>query len=184
MIEFAVETSAIDGLVIATMKQVADERGAVREFFRRSAFEAAGLTGLGELRQVNVTESRRGAVRGFHAEAMTKLVAVVHGRALGAYVDMRHDSPTFGAVLSVDLVAGTQVLVPSGVANAFQALDDGTQFAYCFDDEWHPGMPGNACTPLDPALGVAWPIPVDPDDRAQISVKDLSAPTFEEATRA
>jgi dTDP-4-dehydrorhamnose 3,5-epimerase len=38
-----------------TMKQVSDERGTVREYFRRSAFEAAGLTELGPFLQVNVT---------------------------------------------------------------------------------------------------------------------------------
>ena len=184
VIDFAFVSSAIEGMVIVTMKQVADDRGAVREFFRRSAFEAAGLTELGPFQQVNVTETRRGAVRGIHAEDMTKLVAVVHGEAFGVYVDMRRGSSTFGAVETVSLVPGIQVLVPRGVGNSFQAITDGTQFAYCFDQEWQPGMAGTACTPLDPALGVEWPVPIDVDDRAQISAKDLAAPTFEEATRA
>ncbi len=80
----------------------------------------------------------------------------------------------------MDLVPGTQVLVPAGVGNGFQSLVDGTQYAYCFDQEWRPGMPGVACNPLDPALGIDWPIAVDPDDRAQVSAKDLAAPTFAE----
>ena len=46
------------------MKQVTDERGTVREFFRRSAFEAAGLPAIEPFVQVNVTESRRGAIAG------------------------------------------------------------------------------------------------------------------------
>lgn len=181
MIDFAVQASAIEGVVIVTMKQVSDERGTVREFFRRSAFEAAGVTDLGPFQQVNVTETRRGAVRGIHAEDMTKLVAVVYGEAFGVYVDMRAGSSTFGAVQSVTLVPGTQVLVPRGVGNSFQAIADGTQFAYCFDQEWRPGMTGAACSPLDPALGIDWPLPIDIDDRSQISAKDLAAPTFEEA---
>ncbi|WP_116999042.1 dTDP-4-dehydrorhamnose 3,5-epimerase family protein [Desertimonas flava] len=184
MIDFAVQPSAIDGLVIVTMKQISDERGTVREFFRRSAFESAGVVDLGPIEQVNVTETRRGAVRGIHAEHMTKLVAVVFGEAFGVYVDMRRESSTFGAVETVTLVPGTQVLVPRGVGNSFQAIADGTQFAYCFDQEWRPGMAGTACTPLDPALGIEWPLPIDVDDRAQISEKDLAAPTFQEATRA
>lgn len=184
MIDFVVESSAIEGLLIGTMKQISDERGTIREFFRRSAFESAGVTGLGSFQQVNVTETRRGAVRGIHAEDMAKLVAVVYGEAFGVYVDMRSDSPTFGALETVTLVPGTQVLVPNGVGNSFQAIADGTQFAYCFDDEWRPGMAGAACSPLDPALGIEWPLPIDTDDRAQISAKDLAAPTFEEATRA
>ena len=177
IVEFEHRTTAIDGLVVLTMKQVTDDRGTVREFFRASAFEEAGLAPAGAFRQINVTETRRGALRGLHAEAMTKLVAVVAGDALGAYVDLRPASPTCGAVDTVRLVAGTQVLVPNGVANGFQALADATQYVYCFDDEWRPGMDGSACNALDPALGIDWPLPVDPDDPAQLSAKDRALPT-------
>ncbi|HJR26336.1 MAG TPA: dTDP-4-dehydrorhamnose 3,5-epimerase [Acidimicrobiales bacterium] len=177
LVEFEAQPSAIEGLHVLTMKQVTDDRGTVREFFRESAFEAAGLK-LGRFLQVNVTETRRGGVRGMHAEAMTKLVAVVSGRVLGAWVDLRPPSPTHGAVVARTLGPGDQVLVPAGVGNGFQALEDGTQYLYCFDDEWTPTMAGLACTPLDPALGIEWPIPIDRDDRAQISQKDLDAPLF------
>jgi dTDP-4-dehydrorhamnose 3,5-epimerase len=175
IVDFGVEASGIDGLVVLTMKQVTDERGTVREFFRESAFDGAGLK-LGRFLQVNVTETHRGGVRGMHAESMTKLVAVVAGRVFGAWVDLRPTSPTHGEVVTRTLGPGDQVLVPAGVGNGFQALEDGTQYLYCFDDEWKPGMAGVACTPLDPALGVEWPIPVDREDRAQISQKDLEAP--------
>lgn len=177
IVDFTHRPSAIDGLLVLTMKQVTDERGTIREFFRTSAFEAAGVPPTGTFRQINVTESHRGAIRGLHAEAMTKLVAVVAGEALGAYVDLRVDSPTAGAVETVALVPGTQVLVPNGVANGFQAVVDGTQYAYCFDGEWQPVMAGLACNPLDPDLGIRWPVPVDADDRAQVSAKDLGLPT-------
>ena len=174
IVEFDTAASAIDGLVFGTMRQVSDERGTVRELFRASAFEAAGVR-LDAFRQINVTETQAGAVRGMHAEAMTKLVAVVAGEALGVYVDLRAESSTAGAVVTAPLVPGKQVLVPSGVANGFQALVDGTQYAYCFDHEWHPHMAGTACTPLDPALGIDWPLAIDPEDRAQISAKDVAA---------
>jgi dTDP-4-dehydrorhamnose 3,5-epimerase len=179
IIDLSTSATAIDGLFLITMKQVTDERGTVREFYRESAFEAAGLPSLGPWLQVNVTETIQGGVRGLHAEDMDKLVAVVAGEAFGAYVDARPASPTFGTVVTVTLVPGSQVLVPRGVANGFQATAPGTtQYLYCFDHEWAPGMAGVACTPLDPALGIDWPLPVDPDDRAQISAKDLAAPPF------
>jgi dTDP-4-dehydrorhamnose 3,5-epimerase len=41
-------------------------------------------------------------------------------------------------------------------------------------------MPGRACNPLDPALGIDWPLPIDPGDPAQLSVKDRDAPSFSE----
>lgn len=43
MVPFTVEDTAIDGLRVLRMKQVTDDRGTVREFYRESAFEAAGL---------------------------------------------------------------------------------------------------------------------------------------------
>jgi dTDP-4-dehydrorhamnose 3,5-epimerase len=179
IVDFGVRASAIDGLHIITMKQVTDDRGTVREFYRESAFTDAGLPSLGPWLQVNVTETARGGLRGLHAEDMHKLVAVVAGEAFGAYVDLRADSATYGKVVTVVLRPGVQVLVPRGVANGFQATGDGpTQYLYCFDHEWAPGMAGAACNPLDPALGIEWPLPIDPGDRAQISEKDLNAPVF------
>jgi dTDP-4-dehydrorhamnose 3,5-epimerase len=178
IIDFDARASAIDGLLVVTMKQVTDERGTVRELFRASAFEAVGLTGL-QWRQVNVTETKRGGIRGLHAEAMNKLVAVAAGEAFGAYVDLRPGSATRGAVVTVELRPGVQVFVPRGVGNGFQGVSDvPVQYVYCFDDEWQPGMPGMACNPLDPALAIPWPVPVDPDDRSQVSEKDLNAPLF------
>ena len=169
IIEFASNDAAIEGLRVMTMKQVSDDRGTVREFFR-----ASRLPDAGPWRQVNVTETVAGAIRGMHAEEMTKLVAVVSGAAFAAYVDLRPDSASFGTVVCADLAAGDQVLVPPGVANGFQALEL-TQYLYCFDREWQPDMPGRACTPLDPELAIPWPVPI-----TLISDKDRGAPTLAE----
>jgi len=181
VVDFTFRRGAIDGLLLVTMKQVTDERGTVRELFRRSAFESAGIP-ITHIDQINVTETQsRGAVRGMHAESMTKLVAVAHGRAHGVYADMRRESPTFGTIDAVELVAGTQVLVPPGVANGFQALEDATQYAYCFDREWSPGMPGQAFNPLDPIVADRWPLQFDDTDRHLLSIKDAEAATFQQA---
>ena len=177
IIDFTVADGGIEGLVVVTVKQVSDERGTIRELFRRSAFESAGVE-IDPFRQVNVTESRRGVIRGMHAEEMTKLLSIASGEAFGAYVDLRRSSPTYGVVRTVDLRPGVQVLVPPGVANGFQALTDGCQYVYCFDAEWHPDMPGQAISPLDPGLAIEWPIPVDPDDVTMVSTKDRHAPTL------
>jgi dTDP-4-dehydrorhamnose 3,5-epimerase len=178
LVDFTTRSGAIDGLLVVTMKQAADDRGTVRELFRRSAFDAAGVQ-FGRIEQVNLTETHQlGAVRGMHAESMTKLVTVAHGHAFGIYVDARPDSPTFGMVDEVDLVPGLQVLVPLGVANGFQSLAPGTQYAYCFDHEWSPTMPGVAFNPLDPLVATRWPLAFDADDTRYVSAKDRAAPDF------
>jgi dTDP-4-dehydrorhamnose 3,5-epimerase len=41
-------------------------------------------------------------------------------------------------------------------------------------------MSGVACTPLDTALGIDWPLPIDPDDPSQVSAKDRDAPRLSE----
>lgn len=180
IVDFELRTTDIDGLALIRMKQVTDDRGTVREFFRASAFESAGYS-LPPFTQVNVTETRPGGVRGMHGESMTKLIAIAHGTAYGAWVDTRPESPTRGAVVQLQLEPGVQVLVPEGVCNGFQSTGETpTQYVYCFTSEWVPGMQGVALTPLDPELGIRWPLPIDVDDRAQISQKDLDAPTLAE----
>ncbi len=179
--DLAVHTTAIDGLLVLDLKEVSDERGTVREFFRASRFDGAKLPAVGPWQQVNVTQSGHGALRGLHGEAMTKLVAVVHGEAFGAYVDARPTSSTRGQVATVRLVPGRQVLVPAGVCNGFQTVStDGSQYLYCFDAEWRAGMSGVAVNPLDPALGITWPVPVDPADRSRLSAKDAGLPSLAE----
>jgi hypothetical protein len=44
-------------------------------------------------------------------------------------------------------------------------------------------MPGSAFTPLDPLVLDRWPLPIDPDNSAQISAKDRSALTFTELSQ-
>jgi dTDP-4-dehydrorhamnose 3,5-epimerase len=173
-----VSSSAIFGLALIEMKAVGDERGVVREFYRESAFADAGLPSLGPWVQINVTESRRGAIRGLHGEDMFKLVAIVSGEAFGAYLDTRAGSPTRGAVVTARLLPGTQVLVPKGVCNGFQSVSELTQYLYAFDQEWRPGMAGIAVNPLDPALAIPWPVPVDASDPSQVSAKDANLPPF------
>ena len=169
----------IAGLWQLRPKSITDERGTVREFFRRSAFADTGLAVPERWSQINLTRTRRGAVRGLHGEAMTKLIGLAAGSALGAYLDARKDSATYGRVLTMPLEVGVQMLVPPGVCNGFQALTD-CDYLYCFDAEWRPDLPGVAVRPIDPALNIGWPLPIQASDPASISAKDATAPLFAE----
>lgn len=171
--DMTVSPTAIQGLWKLTPKSIADERGTVREFFRLSAFHEADIGTPGMWRQMNLTATVRGAVRGLHGESITKLVGVVAGEAFGVWLDARPSSASYGAVVTEHMSVGTQLLVPPGVCNGFQAVsDDGCEYLYCFDGEWVPGMQGIAVNPLDPALAIAWPLP------PTLSAKDAAAPAF------
>lgn len=173
---FTVEPTEIAGLHVIEVKQVTDDRGTVRELFRSSEMQGAGFA-LARWAQMNLTASRQGVVRGLHGEEMTKLVTVVTGSAFGAYLDARQDSKTFGHVVTVDLLPGVAVLVAPGICNGFQATADGwTDYFYCFDREWEPGMGGVAVNPFDPALAIGWPLAVDRADRSLLSEKDSALP--------
>ena len=97
----------------------------VREFYRASAFEAAGIP-LPAFQQVNVTQTNPGAIRGMHGESMVKLIAIAHGTAWGAWVDARPESPTRGAVFQtrhlVDALAAIRVPIRVGIHSGEVAL--------------------------------------------------------------
>lgn len=128
--------------------------------------------------QINITESNLGAVRGLHAEGTEKLVGVVSGEGFGVWVDARPTSRTFGEMVTSQLRSGTQVFVPAGVLNGWQSLSSPAQYLYCFSREWTPDMAGVYVTPLDATLAVPWPLGVDAGNRAHVSTKDVSAPTW------
>jgi dTDP-4-dehydrorhamnose 3,5-epimerase len=173
--EFESRVSGIDGLNLITTKQISDERGTIREFFRQSTYASL----LGSCGQINITHSRQCAIRGLHGEDTTKLVGVAAGEAFGAYVDARPASPTYGAVEVVQLVLGLQVLVPRGVLNGFQSVSEGgCEYLYGFDTEWRPDMPGVGAYALDPGLAIPWPLAIDTADRSMLSAKDAALPLF------
>ena len=176
---FSAKDSNIEGLKVISAKMVTDDRGTVRELFRGSVYADVLPAEVNSWKQINLTRTKKGAVRGLHGEAMNKLVTVAYGSVYGAYVDTRPGSRTFGAVQTVHITPGVQVFVPQGVCNGFQALED-TEYLYFFDNEWAPGMPGTALCPLDPELDIKWPIAVDTTDLNQISEKDSKAPTLQE----
>jgi dTDP-4-dehydrorhamnose 3,5-epimerase len=182
--EFGLGPTAIDGLLVIRTKHVEDERGTVREIYRESVFGDLPEGSILPVRQVNLTSTRRGAIRGLHGEDATKLIGLAAGRALGAYLDTRALSASFGTLLTLELEPGTQVLVPSGVCNGFQALTDDCLYLYCFDTEWQGAMRGVAVNPLDPGLAIPWPLMIDRTDRSLLSEKDALLPNFADLSPA
>lgn len=168
--EMAVEPTSIAGLWTVQARQIKDERGVIREFYRHSVFEAAGLPVV--IDQINITQSGLGAIRGVHGEDMHKLLCVAHGRVHAKIV-----CPNPMVVLEFDLEPGRGLFVSAGLGNSFQSLTPDSQYVYGFSMEWKPDLPGYGICPLDPAVG-EWPIAIDPENRAHVSEKDISLPNL------
>ena len=170
--ELRVEATAIPGLLVLRLPVHEDSRGWFKENWQRAKMVELGLPDFGPVQNNVSFNTRRGATRGIHAEPWDKLVSVSTGRVFGAWVDLR-EGPSFGATHSVEVGPDTAVFVPRGVGNSYQALEDATAYSYLVNDHWRPGTTYPAVSLSDPAVGIAWPIPLA---EADISEKDLANP--------
>ncbi len=176
-----VETG-VPGVVAITPRQFPDDRGTFLEWYRFDRLaEAVGRRF--ELRQGNLSVSRRGVLRGLHLAAVpngqAKYVTVVAGSAIDYFVDVRVGSPTFGRWDSVrlDAVDRRAVFLAEGIAHAFLALEDGTTVTYLVNDVYRPGAEFGI-DPLDPEIGLEFPVP---HGELVLSEKDAAAPSLAEA---
>ena len=174
----AVEPTAIDGLLRITPKAVTDDRGTVREFFRTSA-SATPVPVPQSWRQVNLTFTKRGAIRGMHGEAADKLIGIADGTAFGAWVDARRGSATRGLVVRAAGAGRTDVRAgrclqrfPSDVRRRVSILVLLRHRMAALDGR-------GRSEPARPGAAIDWPIP-EPSDPSFVSVKDAAAPRFAE----
>lgn len=162
-----------------------DERGAFLEWYRFDALADAIGHSL-DLRQGNLSVSKRGVVRGVHfADVPTgqaKYVTAVHGAVLDFVVDIRVGSPTYGSWDSVVLDDRDRraVYISEGLGHAFVALTEGACVSYLVSDVYRPGAE-HGVTPLDPEVGLRFPLD---GGEPVLSAKDMSAPTLAEAAAA
>lgn len=157
-----------------------DERGLFKETYVRSKYSALGITD--EFVQDNVSYSRRGVLRGLHADPqMSKLVQVLHGEAYDVIVDTRTDSPTFGQWEAFHLRADEhkQLYIPTGFLHGFVALTDEVVFTYKQSAEYAPEREIGVRWD-DPDLAIAWPLrgvpEISPKDSRNRPFRDVFGP--------
>jgi dTDP-4-dehydrorhamnose reductase/dTDP-4-dehydrorhamnose 3,5-epimerase len=167
-----VEPTAIPGLLLVHLDVHEDARGWFKENWQRRKLADLGFPDLGPVQHNVAHNHARGTLRGIHAEPWDKLISVVTGRVFGAYVDLR-TGEAFGRVVTVEADPALAVLVPRGVGNAYQTLEDGTAYSYLVNDHWSPEATYVAVDAADPALAIPWPIP--PVDSV-MSEKDRANP--------
>lgn len=150
-----------------------DERGFFLETWHQKKYADAGITG--PFVQDNHSHSRRGALRGLHAQRhhpQGKLVRVIDGEVFDVAVDIRRGSPTFGKWVS-DRLSGEnfrQLWIPPGFAHGFCVLSETVHLEYKCTD-FYDGADEIAIAWDDPEIGIEWPLS-DPT----LSAKDAAAP--------
>ena len=158
-----------------------DERGVFLESFKADTFESAVGRPF-DLRQMNISVSRRGTVRGIHyadvPPGQAKYVQCFEGKILDIVVDIRVGSPTFGQwdAAELDAESRTGLFITEGLGHAFCALTDSVTVGYLCSTPYSPTSE-HGIHPLDPALDLPWP------DMSEIvlSDKDKAAPLLADA---
>ncbi|MCU1491885.1 MAG: dTDP-4-dehydrorhamnose 3,5-epimerase-like enzyme [Acidimicrobiaceae bacterium] len=136
-------SDVISQVVIVTPKSFEDPRGRFVESYRRSWFPHGR-----EMIQGNRSDKTANSLVGLHYHLhQADYWYVTRGLARVVLHDLRVDSPTDGATLTLEIGDGAEqgIFVPPGVAHGFAALTDLT-LTYLVDNYYNP----------DDELGVAW----------------------------
>ena len=181
---FTFQRLTIPDVVLIKAQTFPDPRGLFVETYKRSAFEANGITP--HFVQDNSSRSVRGTLRGLHYQlpplAQAKLVWATRGEVFDVAVDLRKGSPTFGRAVTHTLSAEAHdmLFIPAGFAHGFCVLSESAEMQYKSSAEYSPaherGIRWN-----DPQLNIPWPIrePLLSDkDRSQPLLAD-HPPVFE-----
>lgn len=163
----------LNGAFVVQFEPRQDARGFFARTFCAREFAEHGLRPV--TAQSNMSFNyRKGTLRGMHYQqppaAEAKLVRCVRGAIYDVIVDLRSDSLTYLRHVGVELTADNalSLYVPEMFAHGFQTLTDDTEIAYQVSEYYNPeherGLRHN-----DPALGLAWPLPV-----TEISPKDAA----------
>ncbi|WP_431679081.1 dTDP-4-dehydrorhamnose 3,5-epimerase [Kitasatospora sp. KL5] len=171
---------AIPGAFEITPQLHGDPRGLFTEWYRFDRLAEVVGHPL-RLAQGNLSVSARGVVRGIHfadvPPGQAKYVTCVRGATLDVVVDLRVGSPTFGRWEGVllDDTDRRAVYVPEGLGHGFCALTDDATLSYLCSETYNPSGE-HAVHPLDPDLGIEWPV-----EQPQLSARDAAAPSLAEA---
>jgi dTDP-4-dehydrorhamnose 3,5-epimerase len=182
--------SRLAGVRYGAIARHGDSRGAFRELWRASAFphltpEETGAPPGRETRfvQANLSTSAQGVLRGLHYHRrQLDLWVVGSGRAFVALVDVRpllDGSGPRARVETRELEADDWVVIPTGVAHGFLALDP-LELVYLVTNEFD-GTDELGFAWDDPAVAVPWPaVSGTADGRPILSDRDRSNPPLAE----
>lgn len=170
----------IAGCLVVEADRHEDSRGLFARMWCAREFAEANLPSL--FVQSSVSRNPETAtVRGMHYQLPPsnegKLVRCVRGGIFDAVVDIRHTSATFLMSFTVELTAENlkALYIPPGCAHGFQTIVEETDVLYQMTDYYAPDL-AEGFRWDDPAVDVAWPLPV-----SSISSRDHEYPDLDES---
>lgn len=155
------------GLGVRGIKRLAisDARGSLTRLF--CAEELAAIGWIKPVAQANWIETKAcGTVRGMHYQiapfAEAKILLCMAGEIHDVVVDVRHGSKSLLKHVAVNLTAvhGEGLFIPAGFAHGYQCLSDDVKLLYFHNEAYAPSAE-RGLNPLDPKLGIIWPLQVE-----------------------
>ncbi|MER8043023.1 dTDP-4-dehydrorhamnose 3,5-epimerase [Streptomyces sp. NPDC094032] len=174
----------IEGAWEFVPQQFGDARGLFLEWYKAERMAEAVGHPL-DLKQGNLSVSSAGVVRGIHfadvPPGQAKYVTCVRGVVLDIIVDVRVGSPTFGQweTVRLDDKDRKAVYLSEGLGHGFCALTDDATVTYLCSEGYAPERE-RTIHPLDPEIGIEWPVEGEPE----LSAKDAQGPTLAQALEA
>ena len=174
----------LEGCFIIEPKIFKDERGYFVESYNKNVFDK----GVGQninFVQDNQSFSSKGVLRGLHYQtgehAQAKLLRVLQGEVLDVAVDIRPNSQTFGAHVTLLLSAenGKQLFVPRGFAHGFVVISETATFFYKCDNFYNKASEGGIIY-SDKTINIDWQFLTN---ELLVSEKDQILPSLEKAKK-
>lgn len=170
-----IDKTEFDGLLLINLDVFTDERGSFREAWHTAKLTELGLPQFKPV-QHNVAYSKKGVVRGIHAEPWDKYAHPTYGLIFACIVDLRPQSQTFGQHITFELDETQALFVPKGFGNAYQTLSEFAVYSYLVTDHWSADVTYPSIIYNDQDLNIKWPI-----SPVIVSDKDKNNSTFRQA---
>jgi dTDP-4-dehydrorhamnose 3,5-epimerase len=143
----------IDGVLVAPLKRIPDERGTVMHMLKRTDPHFI------EFGEIYFSKIYPGVVKGWHKHGeMTLNYACIHGRIKLVLFDDRDGSPTKGQVMEIFLGPDNYSLVqiPPGVWNGFKGMGSETAIVANCSTQPHDPSRSLRLDPFDNDIPYDW----------------------------
>lgn len=176
MVGVIIDTTDLADVLLMRPTPFRDDRGLFTRTFDAEIFDdTLGRPGAAaQFLQDSQSRSAQGVLRGMHGRSgrgEAKLVRCAHGAVHDVIVDIRPDSPTFGAqqAFLLDDADFAHLYIPPGFLHGFQALTPTADVCYRIDRPHDPSE-DIGVHHADEDLAIAWPQPI-----TTVSARDAAA---------